>query len=83
VWQGHGQSGVNREYVLSTVAAIETEGFRDPQWHQLAMTLHDDVRSLHPPLREGRSTRMTFIGRSAVVTKGINLIRASGISCHR
>jgi glutathione-specific gamma-glutamylcyclotransferase len=41
VRQGHGQSGVNREYVLSTVAAIETEGFRDPQWHQLAMTLHD------------------------------------------
>jgi cation transport regulator ChaC len=41
VRQGHGQSGVNREYVLSTVAAIEAEGFRDPQLHQLAMMLHE------------------------------------------
>ena len=40
VRQGHGQSGVNREYVLSTVAAIEAEGFRDHQLHQLAMMLH-------------------------------------------
>jgi cation transport protein ChaC len=55
VRQGHGQSGVNREYVLSTVAAIEAEGFRDAPRHQLAMMLHDDVRSLHPPLKgEGR-----------------------------
>ena len=57
VRQGHGQSGVNREYVLSTVAAIEAEGFRDAPLHQLAMMLHDDVRSLHPPLKgEGRLT---------------------------
>jgi cation transport protein ChaC len=41
VRQGHGQSGVNREYVLSTVAAIEAEGFRDHQLHQLAMMLHE------------------------------------------
>jgi glutathione-specific gamma-glutamylcyclotransferase len=41
VRQGHGQSGVNREYVLSTVAAIEAEGFRDRQLHQLAMMLHE------------------------------------------
>jgi glutathione-specific gamma-glutamylcyclotransferase len=41
VRQGHGQSGVNREYVLSTVAAIEAEGFRDKQLHQLAMMLHE------------------------------------------
>ena len=41
VRQGHGQSGVNREYVLSTVAAIEAEGFRDQQLHQLAMMLHE------------------------------------------
>jgi glutathione-specific gamma-glutamylcyclotransferase len=50
VLQGHGQSGANREYVLSTVKAIEAEGFRDPQLHQLALMLHDD-RPLHlrPP----------------------------------
>ena len=28
VLQGHGQSGVNRDYVLATVKAIEAEGFR-------------------------------------------------------
>ena len=43
VRQGHGQSGVNREYVLSTVAAIEAEGFRDKPLHQLAMMLHDET----------------------------------------
>ena len=47
VLQGHGQSGANREYVLSTVRAIEAEGFRDSQLHRLAMMLHDDS-SLHP-----------------------------------
>src|SRR6185312_887573 len=41
VLQGHGQSGVNRDYVLSTVKAIEAEGFRDAQLHQLALMLHD------------------------------------------
>jgi glutathione-specific gamma-glutamylcyclotransferase len=41
VLQGHGQSGVNRDYVLATVKAIEAEGFRDTQLHQLAMMLHD------------------------------------------
>src|SRR6201985_188871 len=46
VQQGHGQSGANRDYVLSTVAAIEAEGFRDTQLHQLALMLHDD-RPLH------------------------------------
>ena len=53
VLQGHGQSGANREYVLSTVKAIEAEGFRDPQLHQLALMLHDD-RPLHlrPPPHE-------------------------------
>src|SRR6202051_461954 len=47
VLQGHGQSGPNREYVLSTVKAIEAEGFRDNPLHQLAVMLHDDT-SLHP-----------------------------------
>jgi cation transport protein ChaC len=41
VRQGHGQSGVNRDYVLATVKAIEAEGFRDAQLHQLAMMLHE------------------------------------------
>ncbi len=41
VLQGHGQSGVNRDYVLATVKAIEAEGFRDAPLHQLAMMLHD------------------------------------------
>jgi cation transport protein ChaC len=47
VRQGHGQSGANRDYVLATVKAIEAEGFRDTQLHQLAAMLHDD-RALHP-----------------------------------
>jgi cation transport protein ChaC len=54
VRQGRGQSGINRDYVLATVKAIEAEGFRDTQLHQLAMMLHDDVRSLHPPLEGPR-----------------------------
>jgi cation transport protein ChaC len=41
VLQGHGQSGVNRDYVLATVKAIEAEGFRDTQLHRLASMLHD------------------------------------------
>src|ERR1700760_1809282 len=41
VQQGHGRSGNNRDYVLSTVKAIEAEGFRDAPLHQLALVLHD------------------------------------------
>jgi cation transport protein ChaC len=48
VLQGHGQSGANRDYVLSTVKAIEAEGFRDHQLHQLALMLHD-AHPHHPP----------------------------------
>ena len=43
VRQGHGRSGNNRDYVLSTVRSIEAQGFRDPQLHQLALLLHDDT----------------------------------------
>jgi cation transport protein ChaC len=43
VQQGHGRSGNNRDYVLSTVKAIEAEGFSDQQLHQLALMLHDDT----------------------------------------
>jgi cation transport protein ChaC len=41
VRQGHGRSGANRDYVLSTVKAIEAEGFRDEQLHRLAAMLHE------------------------------------------
>ena len=51
VQQGHGQSGVNRDYVLATVKAIEAAGFRDAPLHQLAMMLHD-AHPIHPP-RQG------------------------------
>jgi cation transport protein ChaC len=43
VQQGHGRSGNNRDYVLSTVRSIEAQGFRDPQLHRLAAMLHDDT----------------------------------------
>ena len=43
VEQGHGRSGSNRGYVLSTVQSIEAQGFRDPQLHQLASMLRDDT----------------------------------------
>ena len=43
VRQGHGRSGNNRDYVLSTVKSIEAQGFRDAQLHQLALMLHDDM----------------------------------------
>jgi cation transport protein ChaC len=41
VQQGFGRSGNNRDYVLATVKAIEKQGFRDSQLHQLASMLHD------------------------------------------
>ena len=41
VLQGHGRSGNDRDYVLSTVKSIEAQGFRDPQLHQLAAMLHE------------------------------------------
>src|SRR5919205_3222623 len=49
VIQGHGQSGANRDYVTATVKAIEAEGFRDTQLHQLATMLHGEAHSLHAP----------------------------------
>jgi cation transport protein ChaC len=49
VQQGHGQSGANRDYVLSTVKAIEADGFRDAPLHQLALMLHDTGASVSSP----------------------------------
>jgi glutathione-specific gamma-glutamylcyclotransferase len=37
---GHGKSGQNRDYVLSTVQALEAMGCRDRQLHLLAERLH-------------------------------------------
>ena len=53
VRQGHGRSGNNRDYVLSTVKAIEAEGFRDEQLHRLAAMLHDAHPSHVPALAAG------------------------------
>jgi cation transport protein ChaC len=39
VRQGHGISGANRDYVISTVAALEQLGYRDMQLHRLAQLL--------------------------------------------
>jgi glutathione-specific gamma-glutamylcyclotransferase len=50
VRQGHGRSGNNRDYVLSTVRSIEAQGFRDKELHRLALMLHDDAHSRHPPV---------------------------------
>ena len=44
VRQGHGQSGINRDYVLATVAAIEAQGCRDKPLHQLARALRGDAQ---------------------------------------
>jgi cation transport protein ChaC len=43
VRQGHGRSGNNRDYVLSTVAAIEAQGFRDAPLHRLATALRSEA----------------------------------------
>ena len=53
VRQGHGRSGNNRDYVLSTVAAIEAQGFRDAPLHRLATALRIEVPSPdHAPTME-------------------------------
>jgi glutathione-specific gamma-glutamylcyclotransferase len=54
VLQGHGSSGINRDYVLATVKAIEAEGFRDAPLHQLAMLLHDSHSPSAPMQGEAR-----------------------------
>jgi len=54
VREGHGQSGANPEYVIATVMAIEAEGFRDRQLHQLASMLRDDKQLHVQPARRSR-----------------------------
>src|ERR1700741_5467195 len=49
VQQGHGRSGNNHDYVLSTVRAIEAQGFRDRELHRLAQMLHESHPLLAAP----------------------------------
>ncbi len=44
VRQGHGKSGANRDYVIETVRALETLGYREGELHLLAERLGG-----HPP----------------------------------
>jgi glutathione-specific gamma-glutamylcyclotransferase len=44
VRQGHGRSGANRDYVLSTVAEIEAQGCHDSGLHALA----ERLKGAHP-----------------------------------
>jgi cation transport protein ChaC len=39
VRQGHGRSGANRDYVISTVSELEQQGYRDSDLHRLAELL--------------------------------------------
>ena len=39
VRQGHGSSGINRDYVIATVAAMEGLGLRETDLHRLAEML--------------------------------------------
>lgn len=43
VAQGHGISGPNRDYVISTVKALEARGCRDEQLHRLMMLLQSEI----------------------------------------
>jgi len=47
VRQGHGQSGPNRDYVVSAVKALESLGCGDPDLHRLAERLKG-VHEAHP-----------------------------------
>ncbi|HEY0236954.1 MAG TPA: gamma-glutamylcyclotransferase, partial [Afipia sp.] len=43
VAHSQGKSGANRDYVISTVKALEARGCRDPQLHHLAALLQGDT----------------------------------------
>jgi cation transport protein ChaC len=46
VRQGHGQSGANRDYVLETVRALESLGYRETELHLIAEALAGNRTSL-------------------------------------
>jgi len=48
VRQGQGASGANRDYVVATVSALETLGYRDRELHLLAERLHGGHEVLAP-----------------------------------
>jgi cation transport protein ChaC len=50
VRQGHGKSGANRDYVIETVRALETLGYREGELHLLAERLcgHPPTAKLEP-----------------------------------
>jgi len=62
VRQGHGRSGANRDYLLSTVEALEALGCRDRDLHLLAEQLHGahevQVSALRATGAEEAATRL-------------------------
>ena len=55
VRQGHGQSGPNRDYVLSTVHALEALGLYDRDLHLLAERLRGTHEGVGRRTHDGRS----------------------------
>lgn len=47
VAHSHGKSGANRDYVISTVKALEARGCRDPHLHNLVALLKGDTALHH------------------------------------
>jgi cation transport protein ChaC len=48
VRQGHGQSGANRDYVLETVRALESLGYRETELHLIAERLGKQETTIRP-----------------------------------
>jgi cation transport protein ChaC len=48
VRQGHGSSGANRDYVLETVQALETLGYRESELHRIAESLKGGTEQVAP-----------------------------------
>lgn len=48
--QAHGKSGANPDYVLATVAELESHGYRDENLHRLAECLKGSHETQHAPI---------------------------------
>jgi cation transport protein ChaC len=48
--QAHGKSGANPDYVLATVAELESHGYRDQNLHRLAECLKGSHETPHAPV---------------------------------